>query len=108
MYFHGNGVSQDPSEALNWFGKAAEHGSAAAENQIGFAYEHGQGVPQDYGMAEKWYRKAAEHGLSEARHNLAIITSFLRNLPHGSGTASIQSFAGNEKANAPGRSSQQQ
>jgi hypothetical protein len=60
-------------EALRWFHKAAEHGSAAAENEIGNAYEHGQGVRQDFDEAERWYRIAAEHGLAEARLNVEVM-----------------------------------
>ena len=34
MYLHGNGVDKDESEALKWFGKAAEQGHAGAKENI--------------------------------------------------------------------------
>src|SRR5262245_14694347 len=50
------------SEAVDWFKKAAAHGYAPAEFQMGQLYDFGFGVEQDDTQALAWYRKSAEHG----------------------------------------------
>ncbi|WP_052102780.1 tetratricopeptide repeat protein [Porphyromonas gulae] len=70
MYNEGYGVSQDYSEAVKWYRKAAEQGNAHAQNNLGEMYEKGYGVSQDYSEAVKWYLKAAEQGNNEAQYNL--------------------------------------
>lgn len=62
--------SKDYQEAVKCFVKAAELGSAGAQNQLGYCYENGLGVEQDYSMAVEWYRKAAEKGFSPAQYSL--------------------------------------
>ena len=44
-----------------WFGKAADHGNAAAEAYLGAMYRNGLGVAQDDVQAYKWYNLAAMH-----------------------------------------------
>jgi TPR repeat protein len=46
--------------------KAAEAGSAVAQNELGLAFQTGRGAPRDYAEALKWYRMAAEQGDAEA------------------------------------------
>ena len=58
----GQGVSQDYSEALKWYRKAAEQGDARALFNLGLMYYNGQGVPPDYVMAYMWYNLAAAQG----------------------------------------------
>ena len=55
-----HGVPQDYAEAVSWFRKAAEQGSANAQYNLGQMYRQGQGVPRDYAEAVKWHRLAAE------------------------------------------------
>ena len=62
LYENGRGVPQDDAEAVKWYRKAAEQGSASAQYNLGLLYGAGQGVPQDYAEAVKWYRKPAEQG----------------------------------------------
>ena len=50
--------------------RKAERGDAAAQVDLGFAYENGKGVPQDDKEAVKWYRKAADQGHPQAQSNL--------------------------------------
>ena len=64
------GVSQDYSEAVKWYRKAAEQGDAGAQNDLGVCYDNGQGVNKDYTEAVKWYRKAAEQGFLPAKERL--------------------------------------
>jgi tetratricopeptide (TPR) repeat protein len=56
----------DFAEAVKYFGKAAEQGYAAAQNNLGYCYYFGEGVAQDYAKAVEWYRKAADQGYEQA------------------------------------------
>jgi TPR repeat protein len=47
--------------------EAAEHGSAAAQVELGTLYLTGTGVTKDRDQAEIWFKKAAEQDYSEAR-----------------------------------------
>ena len=67
MYFNGWGVTQNYSEALKWFNKAAENDKDEAEYYLGEMYYKGLGVPQDKAEAVKWYRLAAEQNYEEAQ-----------------------------------------
>jgi len=44
---------------VKWYRKAAEHGHANAQYNLGNAYCQGQGVPQDYVQAHMWMDLAA-------------------------------------------------
>ena len=48
----------------------AESGDAAAQVQLGDAYDTGAGVKRDVAAAIKWYRRAAEQGDPVAQVNL--------------------------------------
>ena len=48
----------------------AERGDAAAQVQLGDAYDTGAGVKKDVAEAIKWYRKAAEQGNADAQFGL--------------------------------------
>ena len=73
-YAYGYGSKPHGPKAIEWFKKAAEHGNAQAEEQIGVLYEYGLEdlVQQDYREAIKWYKKAAEHGCARAQLNLGL------------------------------------
>lgn len=88
MYLNGKGVAQDYSQAVVWFKKmvdlgnytegvagvrkAAELGSARAQDTLGMMYGNGQGVTLDFVQAVQWFRKAAEQGDSNAQCHLGI------------------------------------
>ncbi len=72
MYFKGEEVGQDFTEAAKWFLLAARKGDAQAQYNIGMMYASGRGVPQDSVKAVYWYRAAAKHGLSLAQLNLGV------------------------------------
>ncbi|MGO8882047.1 MAG: tetratricopeptide repeat protein [Desulfomonilaceae bacterium] len=59
--------TQDDAEALKWFRKAADQGSAEAQFNMGDMYQAGKGVTQDYVEAQKWFHKAADQGSAEAQ-----------------------------------------
>ena len=70
-YYDGKGVTENLTEAVKWFTKAAEQENAKAEYNLGNCYYYGYGVQyKDYGEAVKWYTKAAEQGLPLAQCNL--------------------------------------
>ena len=65
----------DDSTALVKFRRAAEQGSAAAQDKLGVMYAYGHGVAQDYKEAVRWYRLAAKSGFNNAQHNLGFMYS---------------------------------
>jgi TPR repeat protein/serine/threonine protein kinase len=71
IYENGGGVVHDPAETLKWYGKAAEHGMAEAQFQMGRLHATGKGTARDEVEAAKWYRKAADQGHVAAQLNLA-------------------------------------
>lgn len=69
-YYDGKGVTENLTEAVKWFTKAAEQENAKAEYNLGNCYYYGYGVYENYEEAEKWYTKAAEQGCAEAQNSL--------------------------------------
>jgi TPR repeat protein len=72
MYYYGQGVLQDYTEAVRWYREAADQGDAKGQYGLGYMYYHGQGVPQDYAEAARWYEKSADQGDANAQVNLAL------------------------------------
>jgi TPR repeat protein len=70
MYYHGEGVQQDYSEALRWYRKAADHENAKGQYGLGLIYYHGHGVTLDLGEALRWYRKSADQGYAKAESGI--------------------------------------
>ena len=73
LYARGEGVAQDPTQALRWFHAAAEQGEPYGQFALGHAYEHGLGVTPDPSAAVRWYRAAADQGNQAARNNLGLM-----------------------------------
>ena len=69
-YEQGLGVEKDLVQAIYWYRKAAERGSASDQLNLGVHYENGEGVEKDIGQAIIWYRKAAKQGNARAHFNL--------------------------------------
>ena len=59
-----------PTEEVKRCRKAAEHGDANAQFNLGCYYDNGEGVPKNAVEAVKWYRKAAKQGKASAQNNL--------------------------------------
>jgi TPR repeat protein len=72
-YNFGTGVTENDSEAVKWYRKAAEQDHVGAQYALGWAYYKGEGVPQDYGEAFNWYQKAAEQGDSGSQYRLGVM-----------------------------------
>jgi uncharacterized protein len=70
-YFGENGlIPKSPEKAAPWALKAAEAGSAWAQNLVGNMKEHGLGLSRDPGGAVAAFRKAALAGDAKAQANL--------------------------------------
>ncbi len=79
-YREGNGVPQDPVQALYWYEVGANLGHSGAQNDLGSMHLSGFGCPVDAQVATHWYAESAKQGLSIAQYNLGM-----RYL-HGDGT----------------------
>ena len=60
---------------------AADQGVAAAQFNLGRAYEGGRGLARDFVDAAKWYRKAADQGDAAAQFNLGVMYCNGRGVP---------------------------
>jgi TPR repeat protein len=52
------------SEAVTWYAKAAENGSAEAASRLARMYLGGLGVPLNEREGKKWYMRAIKLGYS--------------------------------------------
>ena len=64
LYFKGDKVKQDYTEALRWYLKAAEQGDAFAQYRVGDMFSNGNGVAQDYppassALAGRWHSQGS-------------------------------------------------
>lgn len=76
-YYDGKGVTENLTEAVKWFTKAAEQENAKAEYNLGDCYYYGNGVQyRDRREAVKWYTKAAEQGNADAQNDLGYCYKF--------------------------------
>ncbi|MBF0441015.1 MAG: sel1 repeat family protein [Oligoflexales bacterium] len=64
---------QDYRAGVEIYKRAAERGSAEAQNMLGLIYGGGMGVEKDVQRAFYWYQKAAESGIAESQYNLGMI-----------------------------------
>lgn len=81
MYFRGDGIPKDDTEAVRWFRLSAEQGNAVAQSNLGSMYEKGRGVPKDETEAVRLFRLAAEQGLAAAQNNLGLMYDTGRGVP---------------------------
>jgi hypothetical protein len=65
-------VTEDGTEAVKWYKKAAEQGDANAQIGLASCYFIGNGVTNDTTEAAKWIQKAAEQGNADAQFRLAL------------------------------------
>jgi TPR repeat protein len=57
---------------LRWYRQAADQGYAAAQYDLGQAYNLGDGVAKDGAEAARWWEKAAEQGIAKPQYNLGL------------------------------------
>lgn len=62
MHDLGQGMPENPGEAVRLFRMAAAGGDANASASLGVMYANGRGVPVDYQQSMRHYRRAAELG----------------------------------------------
>jgi TPR repeat protein len=70
LYDFGFGVTQSDREALTWYRKAADHGSAAGQRAVGDFYMKGRGVSADASEARRWYERGANGDDIRAQYQL--------------------------------------
>jgi len=70
MYEKGLGIAQDLVQAVAWYRKAADQGSAMAQYNMGVMYRDSLGVRRDPAQALKWFRAAADQGHVGARESI--------------------------------------
>jgi TPR repeat protein len=70
LHDFGFSVPQDDGEALKWYRKAADHGSAAGQRAVGDFYQKGRGVAADPAEAARWYRRGADGDDIRAQYQL--------------------------------------
>ena len=62
MHDLGQGVPENPAEAVRLFRQAASEGDANANASLGVMYANGRGIAPDYVQSMRYYRRAAELG----------------------------------------------
>src|SRR5262245_32152890 len=58
LYWNGEGVAQNDSDAVEWSRKAAAQGHVDAEAFLGTIYLTGRSIPRDCDQAVRWLTKA--------------------------------------------------
>ena len=71
--FGERGDEESLADALGWYERAAELGSANSALNAGIAHSNGRGTAVDHSRARHFYAIAAEAGISTALHNLAVL-----------------------------------
>jgi len=61
---------QDDRRALEWYRRAADHGSAPAQRALGDFYRKGRVVAADAAEAARWYRRGADGDDLQAQFQL--------------------------------------
>ena len=89
MYYNGEGVPKDDSEAIRWYRLAAENGNTEAQINLGKMYVDGEGIPKDDSEAIRWFRLAAENGNTDAPYYLGVMFDKAEGIP----TDYIQAYA---------------
>jgi TPR repeat protein len=75
QYKDGKGVNKNPVKAVFYYRKAAEHGYAAVQRELGICYLDGIGIEKDSNKAMFWIKKAVEQGFAPAQRTLGYCYS---------------------------------
>jgi GAF domain-containing protein len=74
-YATGEEVKQDYTEAVRWFGQAADRGHILAQATLGAYYWAGRGVTPDLTKAYFWSALAQAGGDQASKYRVAVLTS---------------------------------
>jgi TPR repeat protein len=66
-------TQKDPVQAVNWYDRAAKHGSNEAAERLGEMYEAGKQIKQDYKKAADLYALAAKRGDEWSQNALGLL-----------------------------------
>ncbi len=69
IYYSGNDVKENKSEAFKWYLMAAESGDAGSQLKVGDMYISGEGIETNSSKAYEWYAKAANQFSEMAGNN---------------------------------------
>ena len=72
MYYNGQGMQPDFSQAFAWYRRAAAQGSALAQNNLALMYANGNGVKRNDVRALMWFNLAAITIESDEARNAAM------------------------------------
>ena len=72
MYDNGEDVTENDTEAVKWYRKAADQGDADAQLNLGIMYAKGKGVPENNIRAYVWWSMSKTQGNEKAADNLDI------------------------------------
>jgi TPR repeat protein len=81
QYERGMVMSQNFSEAVRWYRRAAIQGDANGQFKVCEMSERGQGVPQDYQEALRWCALAADQGHARAMFMLGRLYHTAHGVP---------------------------
>src|SRR6185369_16357394 len=73
LLLRGEGMRRDPTQAFDWYLRAAHQGHAKSMNLVGRFLEEGWEVPADPQAALEWYRRSAAGGDFRGQYNLATL-----------------------------------
>ena len=69
LYYSGQQIAQNNTQAFRWYRRAAQQGNAEAQYNLANMYLLGEGIEINNIQAKKWYEKAAKQGHENAQHN---------------------------------------
>jgi hypothetical protein len=70
-YYYGQGVTQNPKEAVRWFQRAADQGDAPSEYALSVLYDRGIAVDRDPRKSAYWLDRATQHGYTRPPETIA-------------------------------------
>lgn len=73
LYDNGQGVKEDPTQAVRWYRAAAEAGNPNGQYNLGAMYLDGRGVPRNLETAMAWYLRAAGQQMPQAQLQIGLI-----------------------------------
>ncbi len=73
LFFYGEGIAQDYTQAAGWFAKATQQGDSKSTYSLGYMMAKGLGVPKDVGAAITLLNMAAKAGVADALYELGTL-----------------------------------